>query len=360
MGKVSSKSVRYPASPTSPSKHSKRSRQKSNASSTTSQESNSSFNRSNNHHQQQCPSPASSQESFFSPCRSTDFDIYEYIGDRKHCNNDLDDVNYIYPVDDDEIDRVQMQHFMYKHVWGGNFSSPVQDLLQKEDTKILDIGCGSGAWVLEMATEYQNPQFTGIDVAPLYPTEIKPENVTFQQANVLLGLPFEDNTFDFVYIRFMIFAFSVEDWERAIKEVVRVTKPGGWVEIMEKDLYWCNEGPFCKAARTAVAEALRESKNMEIILSPIIPNILSSISNLDSNINHDERSVPFGEWGGKLGTIYRDLYTWGAKNLKTFMKGIGFNEDEWDETVDICMKQLNDRKGFDKIHRFWAMKKLEP
>ncbi|CAG8811811.1 1985_t:CDS:2, partial [Dentiscutata erythropus] len=150
------------------------------------------------------------------------------------------------------------------------------------------------------------------------------------------------------------------DWERAIKEVVRVTKPGGWVEIMEKDLYWYNEGPFCKAARTAVAEALRETKNMEIILSPIIPPILSSISNLESNINHEERNVPFGEWGGKLGTIYKDLYTWGAKNLKTFMTGIGFNEEEWDETVDICMKQLNDRKGFDKIHRFWAMKKLEP
>ncbi|CAG8800307.1 8097_t:CDS:1, partial [Dentiscutata erythropus] len=141
MGKVNSKSIRYPPSPTSPSKKSKRSRQKSNASSTTSQESNSSFKRSSdNINQQQCPSPASSQESFFSPCRSMDFDIYEYIGDRKHCNNSLDHVNYIYPVDEDEIDRGQMQHFMYKHVWGNNFSSPVHDLLQEADTKVLDIG----------------------------------------------------------------------------------------------------------------------------------------------------------------------------------------------------------------------------
>lgn len=265
----------------------------------------------------------------------------------------------------------------YDHIWS-----------YLPDYYNFDISCGSGAWILEMATEFPNPKFTGIDIAPLYPTEIKPENVTFQQSNVLTGLPFEDNTFDFVYIRFMIFAFSLEDWERAIREVVRVTKPGGWIEIMEKDIYWYNEGPFCRAARIAgkdhfpffffyirtsirvmvvnvfiknlitVSEALRESKNMEVNLSPVMPNILSSIPGLDSKINHEERSVPFGEWGGKLGTIYKDLYTWGAKNLKTFMKGIGFNEEEWDETVDICMKQLNDRKGFDKIHRFWV-KKLE-
>ncbi|CAG8786808.1 3110_t:CDS:2, partial [Acaulospora morrowiae] len=124
---------------------------------------------------------------------------------------------------------------------------------------------------------------------------------------------------------------------------VRVTKPGGWVEVMEKDIYWHNEGPFCKAARTAVAEALRENKDMEIIVSPLLSKILSSVPDLE-DVNHEDRSVPFGEWAGKLGKIYRDLYTWGAKNLKKFMSSIGFSEEEWDDTVDICVKHLVERK----------------
>lgn len=38
-----------------------------------------------------------------------------------------------------------------------NFISPVHELLVSEKKhKVLDIGCGPGTWVLEMATEYPN------------------------------------------------------------------------------------------------------------------------------------------------------------------------------------------------------------
>ncbi|CAG8534235.1 11714_t:CDS:2, partial [Scutellospora calospora] len=190
--------------------------------------------------------PSSLQENLLG---SNDFDTFHYIGDRKYCRSGIEDVNYVYPVDDDEVDRCQMQHFLMKHIWEGNFSAPVEEMLSNYDTKVLDIGCGSGAWILEMATEYQRPQFVGVDIAPLYPSEIHPTNVKFHQANVLSGLPFEDETFDFVYMRFMVFAFTINDWERALKEALRVTKKGGYVEIMETDIKWYNEGPFCKSSR---------------------------------------------------------------------------------------------------------------
>src|SRR5581483_3614866 len=65
-------------------------------------------------------------------------ELYQYIDNRKFYKwNDY--VNYVYPVDHDETDRSQMQHFMYKHVWGGNFSSPIEQQLQS-NSKILDIG----------------------------------------------------------------------------------------------------------------------------------------------------------------------------------------------------------------------------
>ena len=69
-----------------------------------------------------------------------------------------------------------------------------------------------------MATEYPRSKFTGIDVAPSYPIHIKPHNVEFLQANILNGLPYADNTFDFV---FMIFAFLLKN---AIKEISEMSK----------------------------------------------------------------------------------------------------------------------------------------
>ncbi|CAB4444700.1 unnamed protein product [Rhizophagus irregularis] len=278
-------------------------------------------------------------------------ELFQYVDNRRFYKwNDY--VNYVYPVDHDETDRSQMQHFMYKHVWGRNFSSPIEQELQSDSMRILDVGCGSGTWILEMASEYPNAHFTGVDIARLYPLEIKPENVSFAQANVLVGLPFPDDTFDFIHMSFMLFAFTLKNWEIAINELIRVCKPGGYVELMEKDIFWFNEGPFCKAARTVMAEELREKKSMEVVITPTLQKVLSQ----HSTVNHDEKVVPLGEWGGKLGKLYRELYSWGAKNLKNVMIDVGFSEDEWNETVDICLKQLQERKGYDKIHRFWIKK----
>lgn len=101
-----------------------------------------------------------------------------------------------------------------------------------------------------------------------------------------------------------------------------------------------------------MAEELREKKSMEVVITPTLQKVLSQ----HSTVNHDEKVVPLGEWGGKLGKLYRELYSWGAKNLKNVMIDVGFSEDEWNETVDICLKQLQERKGYDKIHRFWIKK----
>ena len=100
-----------------------------------------------------------------------------------------------------------------------------------------------------MATDYPRSKFTGIDVAPLYPIHTKPHNVEFLQVNVLNGLPYADNTFDYVICRFMIFAFTIQDWKFVINEICRVCKVGGYIELMEKDILFGNEGNFTKSAR---------------------------------------------------------------------------------------------------------------
>lgn len=66
-------------------------------------------------------------------------ELFQYVDNRRFYKwNDY--VNYVYPVDHDETDRSQMQHFMYKHVWGGNFSSPIEQELQSDSMRILDVG----------------------------------------------------------------------------------------------------------------------------------------------------------------------------------------------------------------------------
>jgi len=175
------------------------------------------------------------------------FKILSNKGNRVY--TDVPHVNYLYPVDDNEADRIQYQHDISLRIWGSLFSAPVHELLSKGGAKVLDVGCGPGIWTLDAASQYPKSKFTGVDIAPIYPTTIKPINAEFRQVDVVKGLPYEDNTFDYVICRFMNFSYTKDDWNVVIKEISRVCKIHGYVEFTEKDVKFENEGDYTKEAR---------------------------------------------------------------------------------------------------------------
>ena len=86
-----------------------------------------------------------------------------------------------------------------------------------------------------MALDYSVSIFVGIDIAPLFP-ENYPPNMVFLKCDIMDGLPFPDNTFDFVRQAFVIICMDWQSWkEKVVKELIRVTKPGGYIEIMDTD-----------------------------------------------------------------------------------------------------------------------------
>ncbi|CAG8803420.1 1407_t:CDS:2, partial [Gigaspora margarita] len=101
-------------------------------------------------------------------------------------------------------------------------------------------------------SKYFLPNDDEEDISPIYPSEIKPCNLTFRTANILEGLPFPDNHFDFVYMRFLLTAFTEDDWQnKVIQELCRVLKPGGYIEIMEGDMVLNPEGDCGKILMNA-------------------------------------------------------------------------------------------------------------
>src|SRR4051794_26762321 len=97
------------------------------------------------------------------------------------------------------------------------------------------IRCGNGSWTLDMATEYKKAKFTALDILPIFPREIRPKNVNFVLGNILKGLDFESDTFDYVFMRCMKAAISNDDWPKVIRELLRILKPNGWLELCEID-----------------------------------------------------------------------------------------------------------------------------
>ena len=88
-----------------------------------------------------------------------------------------------------------------------------------------------------MAEKYPNSHFVGVDKSPVVLKNKQPDNVEFVNHDILSGLPFEDNSFDYVFCRLLSGAYKKNQWnEFAIPEYTRVTKPTGWVELMESSI----------------------------------------------------------------------------------------------------------------------------
>lgn len=87
-----------------------------------------------------------------------------------------------------------------------------------------------------MIYDYPNCTYEGCDIVSVTNSNVSQSQVHYSYGNVLEGLDYPDNSFDFVHMRLFILALREDEWPIAIKEVLRVTKPGGIFQLLEFDL----------------------------------------------------------------------------------------------------------------------------
>ena len=84
-------------------------------------------------------------------------------------------------------------------------------------------------------------------------------NLDFFGVNVIdVGLPFPDDSFDFVMQRLVTASFTTSDWKRVVQELVRVTKPGGYIQLLEIDYNTFNLGPQGRQWETTRKHSLQD------------------------------------------------------------------------------------------------------
>ncbi len=105
---------------------------------------------------------------------------------------------------------------------------------------ILDIACGPGGWVLEIADGYPQIKVVGIDIsqsmieyARALAKAQKLKNVEFLVMNALKPLNFPTASFDLVNARFTQGFMPSHAWPALLQECLRVCRPGGIIRLTE-------------------------------------------------------------------------------------------------------------------------------
>ncbi|CAG8632726.1 4623_t:CDS:2 [Funneliformis mosseae] len=248
---------------------------------------------------------------------STDIDKekFRYIEGRRF--NNFQTSKYVLPNDDEECDRLHMQHFLMRYAWQGNFASPVEQILTGVDSKVLDVGCGAGSWSFEVATIYPNAKIIGVDISPVQPSGIKPKNFTFFQADITDGLPFADETFDFVFQRFLVGSIPKEKWFSVIKELTRMLKPGGYLELKS---YFEQQGQF-------------------------------------EDIKDEIKNIHGGTAEGKLGLAYNDDVMRLYENVKVLLAPfMQVSHKEYDQMIKTTKEEWLERNSYTRFIRVHARK----
>ena len=125
-------------------------------------------------------------------------------------------------------------------IMGGLFPERDDDL--EGIHSVLDLGCGSGGWALEIARLYPHIEVTGVDINKSLIEYVRAhakaqniKNAHYQIMNILEPLPFPDASFDLVNARTLYSSLKPSDWPPLLRECNRILRPGGTLRLTEME-----------------------------------------------------------------------------------------------------------------------------
>jgi ubiquinone/menaquinone biosynthesis C-methylase UbiE len=140
-----------------------------------------------------------------------------------------------------ELTRLTIQDQMITTAMGGVLPEQPDPTIFHH---VLDIGCGTGGWLIQAAQTYPTMALVGIDISQrlidFASTQAQAhqvnDRVEFRVMDALRTLEFPDASFDLVNVRFGVSFLRTWDWPKFLSELLRITRPGGVVRITDTNI----------------------------------------------------------------------------------------------------------------------------
>jgi ubiquinone/menaquinone biosynthesis C-methylase UbiE len=213
--------------------------------------------------------------------------------------------------------------------------------------RVLDIGCGPGGWILEAARLYPQMNLTGIDISWRMIEYARAEaqarrltdGVEFLVMDALHPLKFSDSLFDLVNMRFGFSFLLVTDWPRLLRELLRVTRPGGVLRLTEGTIVQSRSPAFHRLNQMFLCALGRsghhpsEQEGMTHLLAPL----LSESGCQQVQTRDYVLEIIAGTVGGQ--NFYQDMM-FAMQTGKPFIQKTGCGTEDYDALYEQAMIEL--------------------
>ena len=159
------------------------------------------------------------------------------------------------------------------------------------DLRILDAGCGTGEITTRLAAHHPAARVLGIDVLDSHldlareRAQALGARVAFEHRSVYdTGLP--EGAFDLTVCRHVL--QSLPEPERVLAELVRITRPGGWLHLIAEDydmLHFSGRTPDARDFWYEAAARYGEAKGCDLFIGRHIVPILASLGLRDITLD---------------------------------------------------------------------------
>ncbi|KAK3176798.1 hypothetical protein OEA41_008123 [Lepraria neglecta] len=237
------------------------------------------------------------------------------IHDRDFQKYSIENTVHLVPVDE------ATQHRVFNLMFDGKLIFP--PLTKVEN--VLDCGYGSASWAIEVAEEYPDCEVIGVDISPHMKPDDTPENFWPELDDINRPLAYDPNYFDLVQSRMVGGGINASRWSTYLRDIKRVLKPGGWVQMVE--CYF-----MCQSDNGSITDShpLRRWSNnyirsLEGIKDPRAPQRLQTLFTAAGfvEIEHTMIPMPLCGWSNdprsrRIGDANRDNIQQALSNLGIF------------------------------------------
>lgn len=259
-----------------------------------------------------------------------------------------------YPIDPEnavEMARLLTQDTIVTKAMGGPLAEQDKD---RSFHDVLDLACGPGCWVLDVARLRPDTQVVGADISKLMTSYGRAtamarglHNAHFVTMNIQEPFPFADNSSDLINARYLVAVLTPNIWPTMLRETFRVCEPGGIIRLNEAEMPITNSPAFEQITQMTLNSFSMTGRNFgptarNFGITPMLPKLLRNAGY--ERVKYKAYAIEFSA-GTETHEGFYQNYEAGFHLGKEFFVKLGLTTDEKYE--DLYQQMLREMRADD-------------